>query len=438
MKVIEIGEFFDQEYISRIDYLSDDYFLDADILIMDINTVKKEFVKLFKPINEPIISNADYILFMKNTKERNTQLHRYLNNGGNLFVFPLQDNSITFKIIEDAQNNPHTFDFFNTILLEDGGFQTQKLKGQNIIYPNPLFEEFFKIFDCYYEFIYTQHQGYPIAKIKNTNQTIAITVPYSRGNVILLPKLQLYAEDYDDYRSRVRKARTGIIALDEALKINKPKLEEIKLPDWCSDYQIGNENIELNKLQNLQIESAKIQNSIMLQQQVLEKYDQLKVLLAGTGKQLEFMIEEIFTELGYEILPRENNRDDLIVKHESDVMVMEIKGVKGSAAEKNASQLMKWVTTYYSEHDVNPKGILIVNAFKDKPLVERTERIFPDQMMKYCTRMELCLVTTTQLLAMYLDFKAGLLTFEAFNNLLLRTIGEINYQSLQIRQINLQ
>ena len=43
-----------------------------------------------------------------------------------------------------------------------------------------------------------------------------------------------------------------------------------------------------------------------------------------------------------------------------------------------------------------PKGFLIVNAFKNKKLEDRQDA-FPQQMIKYATLQEICLLTTIQI-----------------------------------------
>ena len=74
-----------------------------------------------------------------------------------------------------------------------------------------------------------------------------------------------------------------------------------------------------------------------------------------------------------------------------------------SAAEKHAAQLEKWVSQYFEENEVSPKGVLIVNGFCDTPLNERLEDVFPQQMLKYCVARGHVLLTSTQLLCLYIE-----------------------------------
>ena len=47
--------------------------------------------------------------------------------------------------------------------------------------------------------------------------------------------------------------------------------------------------------------------------------------------------------------------------------------------------------------------VLIVNGFCDIPVAERTEDVFPHQMLKYCEARGHALITTTQLLCLYIE-----------------------------------
>ena len=55
------------------------------------------------------------------------------------------------------------------------------------------------------------------------------------------------------------------------------------------------------------------------------------------------------------------------------------------------------------ENEVSPKGMLIVNGFCDMPLNERLEDVFPQQMLKYCVSRGHVLLTSTQLLCLYIE-----------------------------------
>lgn len=134
-------------------------------------------------------------------------------------------------------------------------------------------------------------------------------------------------------------------------------------------------------------------------------------------------VEEIFSELGFEILQAEKNRDDLIVKYGDDIAVVEIKGLSHSAGEKNAAQLEKWRATYLEIHGVNPKGILLVNTYRETPLAERNQPDFPEQMLRYAVGREHCLITAVQFLTLYYEAVKNPQFKEAIIKSLFETVG---------------
>ncbi|MGM9475187.1 hypothetical protein ACS5PU_02110 [Pedobacter sp. GSP4] len=436
MKIVEIGSLFDQDYVHQVDYLSDYYLLDADIIFVSIRALILEVDKQLKSTHlggEMVLPAPAYKKFQEKIIQRNEQLREYLNKGGNLFV--LTDAKPVVGLLVEDGNGDKTeiqFDFYNLIQLDKKDFPTVTMEGNSMIYPDPDFEEYFRYWDCSYEFSYSKYVGFPIAKVKNTHQVVSVAVPKGKGLVVLLPKLALYAEDYNDFQMRVSKTKKGTIELANNLRLNVRLPLELDLPEWCDSLIIGNEGDDLNQLDKFLDEKSKIEESISQQQEKLKQYKQLKQLLTESGKSLEAMVEFVFSELGFTILPAGHNRDDLIIKADEQIAVIEVKGVKGSAGENHAAQLMKWVTTYHSDHGMEPKGILIINGFREKPLQERTEKIFPTQMLGYSERMQLCLLTTAQLLTLYLDFVDGKIDSKAIKTSLFATVGELQYNTARL------
>ena len=137
--------------------------------------------------------------------------------------------------------------------------------------------------------------------------------------------------------------------------------------------------------------------------QHIEEIQKYKLLLTASGGQLEEITKQVLSQLGFKILDAERGRSDIIAQYDDVSVVAEIKGVSKSAAEKHAAQLEKWVAQYIEDNEISPKALLIVNGFCDTPLRERTEDVFPHQMLKYCEARGHALITTTQLLCLYVE-----------------------------------
>ena len=108
---------------------------------------------------------------------------------------------------------------------------------------------------------------------------------------------------------------------------------------------------------------------------------------------------------------------------------MEIKGLTGSAAEKNAAQLEKWASDFIDKNEKSAKPLLVVNAFRELPLEQRTEVAFPNQMLSYSKSRNHCLITTTQLLCLFIEITENPDCKDERINELLTTVGVYNRYS---------
>jgi len=438
MKISEIGETFDKDYVGRISFFSEDYLLDPDILIIDLEHIKKEISDFQEEPHEqvPFLTAGILKKLIQKIEQRKKQLLEYFNNGGNLFVQTVTEKKWTFDVRNSEGDISQTsFDVFELLTLESKDYTIDIKKGSNIIFPDPLFHNFFSSFDCSYRFTYTKYNGTSLGVINNTKQCVSVLTSKSRGNIILLPTVFLNAESWEDFQDLNSSFVKELTSLNAELKNRYKVVSEFSVPEWCSGYYLSNEGAQVNKLNHLYQERDNLLQKITAQQTLLSTYADLKVLLFATATLLEEKVEQVFREFGYEILSAEDNRDDLIIKYKDEIAVIEIKGQKGSGSEANAAQLMKWVSSYHVDHGYKPKGILIVNAFKDKPLAERLDQDFPEQMLPFSTKMELTLMSSTQLLGLYLDFKRGEISFKNIHKLLWNTVGRLEYSINQISKI---
>lgn len=129
-----------------------------------------------------------------------------------------------------------------------------------------------------------------------------------------------------------------------------------------------------------------------------------KNLVAAAGDPLRIAAIDALRQLGCRIIEEADaGRRDILIEWSGMPAVVEVKGLSGSAAEKHAAQLEKWVGEYLAEHGVTPKAILLVNGFKDVSPTERLDPVFPSQMIPYSTKRDHALVTTVQLLSATLE-----------------------------------
>jgi hypothetical protein len=200
--------------------------------------------------------------------------------------------------------------------------------------------------------------------------------------------------------------------------------QELDRPSWVDQYTLTSE-----RERQAEIDRAKA--LIAQQQAVLDDLaaahdddQQWKVLLYGSGTVLEDQVRASFAELGFELAATVPGRADIRGHWGSTDFVAEVKGIGKSAGEKHAAQLDKWVAEEKAaDHEV--KGILVVTGWNQTPLRERTEHIFPDQMLPYAVNRGHCLVSGPQLLALVRTAQKDPARRDDLAKLLLSTVGRL-------------
>jgi len=205
------------------------------------------------------------------------------------------------------------------------------------------------------------------------------------------------------------KAQQQLInSLNVLLEDTKRSIGDFRLPSWCNSYTLPTPAHEFElrgDIQNLEKEINSTKDKISKHKDLTWKSEQRKILFAGTGKEIEDQVKDILEEMGFTFMEGLQDGEGLIFKYNDRIIVVEIKGVPGSALEKHAIQLEKGMIEYYSSHEVMPKGVLVVNVYKDTPLYERNGTPFPSNLISYSEKRDHCLITGLQLLGLYLDCK---------------------------------
>lgn len=150
-----------------------------------------------------------------------------------------------------------------------------------------------------------------------------------------------------------------------------------------------------------------------------------KRIFIESGEKLENIVRDIFKKIGYKIIKFGGNEEDLVISDDTNTFVFEIKGLDGSAAEKNSAQAVKWTTNYFIDTGIKAKSVLIVNAYKNMELKERKEA-FPNQMLKYSEYQQICLMDSVQLYNIYNKFLNKEISKEDISKKILSTNGIIN------------
>lgn len=261
--------------------------------------------------------------------------------------------------------------------------------------------------------------GTPLATIEGTDLTVAALHRVGKGTVLVLPMFALedpWRVDPGDYENRedLAEARKE---LRDRNKVEKRFFDHLltllgairadtgqyEMPPWAETVRLPQEEALAIEVRRTEERLARMVKAVDKKTAELDAIASRKLLFTGTGPALEQMVAQVFAALGCEVLDGEPGRTDRIVRTGDRVAVVEIKGKTKSASESDAAQLEKWVSDRTLSGDGVPKGILIVNGWRTKPLSERTDEVFPHQMRTYSEKREHCLISGIQLLGAWLD-----------------------------------
>lgn len=286
----------------------------------------------------------------------------------------------------------------------------------------------------YYSAVMSKHPGSVAATVKDTDKPVAAITTVGKGSVILVPTIWWpdVREDDEQDEDDGTVTRTERRAMDEELTDSLLQLAaelraetgEFAMPDWAAGLHLPGEADKRAEMHELQDQLSHVQEALDDRLADMRRLQERKILFTGSGAALENVAEAALTALGLEVELGAPGRTDRVIRLSNAPAIAEIKGKVKSAAEKDAAQLEKWVASYHAEHDVQPKGILLINAWRDLTLADRESKdAFPEQMLGYSTGRGHCLITGVQLLCAWIDAERNPERVEEIARSIVDTVG---------------
>lgn len=283
-----------------------------------------------------------------------------------------------------------------------------------------------------YKAVISDPPGSALARVTGTDRVVSFAQTSKLGGyLIVLPAVHFQAdddenaevdsEDIEPWLPIAHDFQVDLLAAIEQLSGAKT----ISRPAWIERYATADQQrlrTEIVKQQK-RIESARAKLTKL--QQEREEAEARDQLFLGTGRALELEVQNVLELLGGTVTEPESGRNDWKVSFPEGDAVVEVKGVGKSAAEKHAAQLEKWVASVLEETGRSPKGILVINTWRETPLSERTEENFPKQMLPYCQGRGHCIVTGLQLFIIRSMVEKDPGQVEYWRKQLLETVGPV-------------
>lgn len=273
-----------------------------------------------------------------------------------------------------------------------------------------------------------------IATAGRTDRAVAAEIRYpGGGRLILLPDMERSFTITDGDPMERMLDNPATVDLDESALFYKKLINSFSAPsaepapEWADNAFSSRERSLVATLREKKEELTQLGREIDKTLEAKDQLDSEKILLHGTGSELEDAVASALELFGATRLETEGNRADLRLSYDDKVVVVEVKGVGKSASETNAVQLEKWVSeeAMFGTPYESIKALLVVNAFRGRRPEERA-RAFPDQMLGYSTPRRHALVTSAQLFVMVDDVHEGRMTPDEAMRVLLDLVGTLD------------
>jgi len=443
MRIGAMGCDFENKDISHVLFRSTISLLDYDLVLWDPSSLFNYYSA--DPYHSTYggykcLSNDESVRFADELNRRRTEMVDLLQNGRPLVIFVPEPTSIyqwtgRTEFSGSGRNQKSTsivtkFELNDT--LPCSKIETIASEGDSIEFRgDPTFKTYWDRMKEYHYFsaYFKTDIGKPFLFIKGTEKAVGTYIKTRKSFILFLPSINPNGDTKKETGEISKKFLESLIDLIKQLQM---EVGDFSLPSWSDQYQLPDEKDQIDALSEKERKLEELTNVISQEKEKLNKLKEYKLLFSGTGRSLELVVKRVFEEIGFTVEEGKPGRDDLILNYNGKIAVAEIKGLTKSASEKNAAQLEKWVMEYLTENSIHPKGFLIINTYNNLPLKDRDKEDFPHQMLPFSKHREHCLMTTIQLLGLFLKVKENPDQRDTLINELFSTTGKyprfLNYK----------
>jgi hypothetical protein len=454
MRIGSIG--YELPGVETVSYRSASTLLELDVVLLDLGHVPASYSSGEQYDGRRLITERDSPTMLADIDRRRGELKALLELGKTIVIFVPGD--LSWFVHTGKTRNDGTAGrprITRIVDSRDAGdllpfaFRTTKAAGTQFdLRAGEPFSTFWRKASSLFEYLgYVNVPELKAVMIRGTDFPVAGVAKYLNGRVIFLPDVgaafwEAYEEEEEEEgeEEEAEESKEGereeeaapdpaqVLVDAVAELVRALSRGETALPGWTERFRVTGETELLEALSDRQRELVDVQKAVDQAREELAVQQQDKVLFAGTGESLRQRVAKALKALGAEIIEDEDEgRADLIIRWRGQVAVVEVKGVAGSAGERDAAQLEKWAAENLEETGEAPKPILVINAFRDREdLSARVKDAFPKQMRPYAEARGQCLVTSLQLLLMEISARADSTEGERALDALFSTVGVID------------
>jgi len=426
MKILQIGPVFVDNDVVLLQFLSQKYILDYDTVYVDLSSLALEFTN-FLTLQTGFTTPQKEENFLVHINNRDKQINEFYQHGGNIILISNRNPIFEYVVrTPHGVHNTKSIDLIKLFCFNSPQINYVSQLGDIVDNDSCLAELKQKCIFNFYAII-QNFEGIKLLWTHKAQKVVSFYSIYEKGIFICLPGYKYKDNTPQILVNTKKEVLSDLIELINFLK-NGGGIASIVEPEWIKDYILANEDKYINEFFKLNEQLEVLKKQLEKQETGLKKYSDIKSLLYLDGNSLELKIKQYLDLLGFRTEKPSGYDADITIAHEKFFGVLEVKGVKGSAAKSHSRQLENWVTNYELQNDTAIKGILIINTYKNIPISNRNDISFPPDMVDYSTLRNHCLLLTIDLLNIIIDFENKLITTNEIAELFNNCNGVLSYQ----------
>lgn len=201
----------------------------------------------------------------------------------------------------------------------------------------------------------------------------------------------------------------------------------LPVPDWCKAFSFSYLDDLKSEQSSLSEQLQSVQAKLNTVESRIASVEQLKqALLAGEPGVLIDACNTVLSRLGWSVSKSQRVGNEILLSNvEQPEGLARVVRSDDQCGRTEVAQLAESAISFWDEHEIEPKGVLIACTWATVAPAQRNQPDFSDSLRKFAEKKNLCLMTAMQLLGIYRDIELGTTSPDAVRKQILETNGHL-------------
>lgn len=201
--------------------------------------------------------------------------------------------------------------------------------------------------------------------------------------------------------------------------------DDSRWPQWVRDYKLPELETVQNRIDILQTEIAERQRELQELAVSVNSAQSIKNrLLAARDGELHEAVKAVLDTLQWQTAPNGGSANEIVVSSDGRATaIIRVVCTESQPKPNELASLVSSLSTFWCDHGVEPKGILLVSFITSDSVSDRPN--LSEDYASYAAKKHVCVMSTTQLLSIYREASLRHADVESIKSAILDTSGHL-------------